>query len=201
MKYLNHLAVLFLLSAVSFAQHSVALSWGASTTAGVTYTLNRGTVSGQENTYAIGITGTSYNDTLVQPGATYFYNVIAVCGTGCPAGTAGNSAPTNEVKAVIPANTPGPPSNLVISQIAMNPPVIQDTWALSTLPNVYEQLVFRQGPSSVGWNQQKVLKPTVSTYTDLTAKKGKTYSYEIAVADRQGKVLAISQPSLQITVK
>ncbi len=62
----------------------IALSWTASTTAGVTYNVYRGTTSGGEGTtpYAQGLTGTSYSDTKVTSHTTYYYKVTAINSAG-----------------------------------------------------------------------------------------------------------------------
>lgn len=88
--------------------HSVSLSWTASTTAGVTYNLYRGSssgvCSGTPTPYKTGISGTSYVDLNVSPG-TYFYNVSAV-------GTGGESTCDGEVQVTVPSISTTPPSGL-----------------------------------------------------------------------------------------
>jgi hypothetical protein len=78
------------------AGHSVALSWNASATAGVTYNLYRGTASG--GPYAevqAGITSTAATDVTVSSNTTYYY----VIRSHDSAGESGNS---NQVVAVVP---------------------------------------------------------------------------------------------------
>ena len=78
--------------------HSVLLQWTASTTAGVTYNVFRGTSSGGEGTTPINsspVSATSYTDTNVTSGQEYFYTVEAV-------DSGGSSAPSNEAHANIP---------------------------------------------------------------------------------------------------
>jgi len=58
--------------------HSVNLSWGASTTSGVTYNLYRSQTSG--TSYALvasALTALTYTDTTVASGTTYYYVVTA----------------------------------------------------------------------------------------------------------------------------
>jgi cellulose 1,4-beta-cellobiosidase len=90
-------------------RHSVALSWAASTSTGVTYNLYRGLIagvcSGTPTPYATGISTTSFVDTNVTLGTTYFYNASAV-------GTGGESACDGEVTVQVPDITTNPPSNL-----------------------------------------------------------------------------------------
>jgi hypothetical protein len=69
----------------------IALSWTGSS--GVTYNLYRGeTGSGSETSYVGGLTGTSYNDSNVVSGHTYWYYVTAVS-------TGGESPASNEASA------------------------------------------------------------------------------------------------------
>jgi Abnormal spindle-like microcephaly-assoc'd, ASPM-SPD-2-Hydin/Protein of unknown function (DUF1573) len=78
--------------------HSVQLSWGASSTGGVTYNVYRGTASGAEGTTPINpnsISGTSFTDGNVASGTIYFYVVKAV-------NSGGTSTASNEVQAPIP---------------------------------------------------------------------------------------------------
>jgi hypothetical protein len=78
-------------------QHSVNLSWKASTSPVVGYNVYRRGASGVVKLNLEPITGTSYVDRTVQLGQTYFYVTKAVS----PRGT--ESAPSNEVRADIPS--------------------------------------------------------------------------------------------------
>lgn len=73
---------------------SVALSWNASSGA-TSYTLLRSTTSGSGYASLATISGTSYTDTGVSNGTTYYY-VVRAANT---AGTSGNSAPASAVPA------------------------------------------------------------------------------------------------------
>ena len=73
------------LTATAVSSTQINLSWTASTTSGVTYTVLRG---GTE--VATGISGTTYSDTGLSPSTTYSYTVEAVnsSGTSSPSNTA-----------------------------------------------------------------------------------------------------------------
>ena len=90
-------------------KHSIALSWTASTTPGVTYNLYRGTATGvclgTPTPYVTSISSTSFTDTGVTGGTTYFYAVSAV-------GIGGESTCSNEVQIAVPSITTLPPSSL-----------------------------------------------------------------------------------------
>jgi hypothetical protein len=79
--------------------NSAAVTWTASSTAGVTYTVKRGTSPGTYGaTVATGVTSTSYTDTGLTGGTTYYYVVVAV---GCATSSNSNQAS---------ATASGPPS-------------------------------------------------------------------------------------------
>lgn len=79
-------------------QHTVSLSWNSSTTSGVVgYNLYRGTVSGGPYTQvASRNAGSSYTDSSVAAGQTYFYVVTSVDGSGT------ESIYSNQAQAVVP---------------------------------------------------------------------------------------------------
>ena len=79
-------------------QHSVDLTWSASTSTVTGYNVYRGgTTGGPYSKVNSAMDGTlSYTDTSVQAGQTYFYTTTAVSSDGS------ESAHSNEVKAVIP---------------------------------------------------------------------------------------------------
>jgi Abnormal spindle-like microcephaly-assoc'd, ASPM-SPD-2-Hydin len=84
---------------VSGATHSVALSWGASSTSGVVgYYLYRSTTAGSgfARLVASPLAALQYTDGSVQSGKTYYYEVTAVNSAGL------ESASTPEATAVIP---------------------------------------------------------------------------------------------------
>jgi titin len=81
--------------------HDVILSWTASTTTGVVgYNVYRGTTSGGESATPLNsspVNGTTYTDTTVQAGQTYYYVVTAVASNDVT-----QSADSNEVSATVP---------------------------------------------------------------------------------------------------
>jgi hypothetical protein len=83
---------------VAPVQHSVALSWTASTSTIVGYNVHRGTVSGGPYTKINSslTTTLTYTDSTVQSGTTYYYVATAVDSTG------NESVDSNEVSAQIP---------------------------------------------------------------------------------------------------
>jgi fibronectin type 3 domain-containing protein len=92
--------------------HQVVLNWTASATPGALYGVYRGTTSGGESGTAINTpsTATTFTDTNVVAGSTYFYEVAAID----PSNGNNVSAPSNEVSVTIPTIVrPDAPVNLV----------------------------------------------------------------------------------------
>ena len=88
------------LTGTGVAQHQVQLSWGASSSSGITgYHVYRGGVSGGPYTKINSalVVGTTYSDSSVQAGKTYFYVTTALNGSGT------ESAYSNEVQATVPS--------------------------------------------------------------------------------------------------
>jgi hypothetical protein len=77
-------------------QHSVNLSWKPSTSPVIGYNVYRRGPSGLVKLNVVPVAGTTYVDSTVQPGQTYYYTTKAVSPTGI------ESTPSNEVRAPIP---------------------------------------------------------------------------------------------------
>jgi hypothetical protein len=78
-------------------QHSVNLSWKPSTSPVIGYNVYRRGPSGLVRLNVAPVAGTTYVDSTVQPGQTYYYTTKAVSPTGT------ESSPSNEVRAPIPS--------------------------------------------------------------------------------------------------
>jgi len=86
------------LSGTGIVQHSVALTWDASTSTVAGYNVYRGTVSGGPYVKINSslVAALNYTDSTVQSGTTYYYVATAVDSTG------GESVYSNEISALIP---------------------------------------------------------------------------------------------------
>jgi hypothetical protein len=84
-------------SASAGPQHSVNLSWKASTSAVAGYNVYRRDAWGLTKVNSAPVTGTTYLDSSVQPGQTYYYVTKSVSSTGT------ESSPSNEVRVVVPS--------------------------------------------------------------------------------------------------
>lgn len=140
--------------------HSVDLKWDAQAQPVNAY---RGTTAGGESATALNpapLTGTTFTDTTVAPGTTYFYILRTVAGTVL-------SNPSNEVKAIIPPNA-----------VVLTPSAVGLTWnALAGVTgyNVYRSLT----SGSYGAPLNGATPVTGTTYQDKTATLGLTYFYVV----------------------
>jgi fibronectin type 3 domain-containing protein len=153
----------------------VSLSWSPAPGA-VSYNVYRGTSSGGEGPtpIATGVTGTSFTDTGLTDGTTYFYQVTSVH-------AAGESLPSGEVSAT-PIPPPSAPTGVVATAghtaIALN-------WtpaATATTYNVY------RGTTPGGEGATPIATGlTTTSFTDTSLTDGTTYYYRITAVNAGGE--------------
>jgi hypothetical protein len=169
----------------------VNLSWTVPPTGGspVTgYDILRGTTNGGE-TYldSTDASQTSYLDTSVTTGTTYYYEVVAV-------NAVGDSKPSNQVAAApYLATVPQP---LAITGTAGNQTVTLN-WSAPAdggLP-VTGYTIYR-GTSSGGETYFDSVPATATSYTDTTVTNGVTYYYQVTATNLLGE----SQPSNEVSL-
>ena len=144
----------------------------------VTYNVYRGTAAGSINSktkIASDLSATTYTDTAVTPGSTYYYQVTAW-------NAKGESAASNEVKvtigslpapAVLTATVSGGDVNLAWSAVSG-----------ATGYNVY------RGTTQTGTLAAKARIATgvaATTYSDTTATPGVTYYYQVTATNATGE--------------
>src|SRR6185312_738369 len=151
---------------------SAALHWTASTSGSPTsYTIYRGTISDGETVTPVGTvsgTTTTFTDTGLTNGKTYFYNVAAN-------NSVGTSPDSNEVS-VVPAGTataPAAPSGLVAT--AGNDSVAL-TWNASAGATSYS--IYR-GTAAGAEGTTPVGTATSNSFTDTGLTNGTTYYYTV----------------------
>ncbi len=152
----------------------VALSWTAS--AGATsYNVYRGTTAGGESTTAVatGVTTTTYTNTGLTNGTTYYYEVKAV-------NSVGTSAYSNEASAT-PLAAPPAPTGLAgtagNAQVAL-------TWTASSGATSYN--VYR-GTAAGGESTTAIATGiTTTTYTNTGLTNGTTYYFKVAAVNSVG---------------
>jgi len=171
----------------------VSLSWAASSGA-ATYNLYRSTSSGGEGTtaYQTGLTGTSYTDTGLTNGVTYFYTLAAV-------NTGGSSGQSSEVSAT---PTDAAPPTVATAASATPNPVTGTTTALSVLGAdalgesnlAYAWSTTGTPPAAVTYsdNGTNSAKNTTATFTAAG-----TYDFLVTITDTNG--LSVTS-SIAVTV-
>lgn len=167
------------------ANGQVNLSWTAVAIAD-SYTLYRGTAPNGEGSapYKTGLTGTTYSDTGVSNGTTYYYQITAY---KAPSGTlpSGESARSNEAFATPLAGTlPGPTG-------------LTATPGVDGLGHAQVGLNFNPVAGAASYNvyvgtdpTHLVLKQTgllTTSYTDLDVNLCVTYYYEVAAVNQSGE--------------
>lgn len=161
---------------------TVTLSWSPSSGA-TSYNVYRGTTSGGEGVTPIstGITGTSYSDTTVANGTTYYYTVAAV-------NASGTSIQSNETSAT-PRTVPSTPTGLAAT--AGNAQVVL-TWTVATGATSYN--IYRSATSG-GEGTTVYAASTSASYTDNSVTSGATYYYTVAAVNGAGVSAQSSQVS------
>lgn len=158
----------------------VTLSWSAASGA-TGYSVRRSTTSG--GAYSLigsASASTSYADTAVTNGTTYYYVVSAFNKNG----ETSNSTEASATPAV--PTVPAAPANLVAT--AGNASVAL-TWSASTGATSYRV----KRATSAGGPYAQLAAPASTTYTDTAATNGVTYYYVVSAANSLGESANSSQ--------
>lgn len=158
---------------------TVALSWTAS--AGATgYNIFRGVTSGGEGATAIAVAGTTYTDSGLTDGTTYYYKVKAVNGGG-----SSTTSPEANAKPVAPA--PPALTNLVATP---GNAVVTLTWTAAPRATSYNVLRGNTSGSEVF-----IVNVPGPTYTNTLLSNGQTYFYEVQGVDTGGTAAISNEAS------
>ncbi|MBB6143455.1 fibronectin type 3 domain-containing protein [Silvibacterium bohemicum] len=174
---------------------SIALSWSASSTSGVTYSVYRGASGTAPALLTSGLSTTTYTDSTVTNGTTYVYYVVAVKGSGLSSqsnwatATAGASGSCGAV--------PSAPGGLTAA--ASSASAIALSWSGVTAPanctissyKVYSSTTSGFTPSS----GNLITSTTATSYTNSGLSAGTTYYYKVEAADGDGSSLPSAQAS------
>ena len=152
----------------------ISLSWPAAAGA-AGYLVLRGTAAGAESPTAIATpSGTSYDDTGVAAGTTYFYVVAAQNGAG-----QGPSSP--EASAATAPAIPAAPSSLLAT--ATGGASIALSWPAVTGATSYK--VFRGG-SAGGEGSTPIATPSTNSFTDTGLAGATSYFYLVRASNVSG---------------
>ncbi|WP_127532586.1 glycoside hydrolase family 9 protein [Paenibacillus kobensis] len=160
------------------------LTWTASAGA-ASYNVKRATVSGGPyTTVATGLTGTSYTNTALTNGATYYYVVSAVNTAGESANSAQASA-TPQAAVTVPAAPTGLTAAAGDAQAAL-------TWTASAGAASYnvKRAVVSGGPYTT-----VATGITGTTYTNTALTNGTTYYYVVSAVNTAGESANSAQTS------
>ncbi len=164
--------------------NNASLSWNASTSGGLPvnwYLIFRGNSPSNLSQLAT-VTKTSYTDTSMNPGSTYYYGVQAKD----PAGDVSSLSPTVAITA---PQLPAAPTGLSASaNSATNAGLNWNASASGGLP-VNWYLVFRGSSRS---NLTQIAITTQTSYTDTSMNAGSTYYYGVQAKDSGGDTSAMS---------
>ncbi|HEX9047093.1 MAG TPA: LamG-like jellyroll fold domain-containing protein, partial [Verrucomicrobiae bacterium] len=158
----------------------VALTWNATTNAS-SYNVKRATVNGGPYTTVTNVTTTSYTDTSVANGTTYYYVVSAM-----NAGTeSGNSTQTSATpQAPLPATPTGLTATAGNAQVGLS-------WNASSGATSYnlKRATVNGGPYTT------ITNVTTTSYTDVSVANGTTYYYVVSAVNAGGESANSSQVS------
>jgi fibronectin type 3 domain-containing protein len=155
----------------------VALSWAAPADGGSAitgYQISRGLTPGGERPYASVGTVTSYADTAVTAGTTYYYTVTATNAVG--------ASPPSAETSTVPTTVPSAPA------LTATGGKLQVTLSWSTPTNggapITGWAIYRATSSGTEALIQSISSGT--SYVDNTVTGGTTYYYEVAAINRNG---------------
>ena len=160
----------------------VSLAWTASTGA-TSYNVKRAATNGGPYTTVSSPTGTSYADTSVTNGTTYYYVVTAVSANG-------ESAKSNQASATPTATPSAPAAPTNLAATAGNQQVSL-AWTPSGGAASYN---VKRGTTS-GGPYTTLASPTGATYTDTGVSNGTTYYYVVTAVNANGESADSNQAS------
>jgi fibronectin type 3 domain-containing protein len=171
------------LAATAASAARVALTWSAAVGGGLpiqNYHIYRGTSSSTLSQVAVGLQ-TSYSDSSVTAGTTYYYAVEAT-------DTGSDVSPMSAILPVAVPNGPSAPSGLVATPVTATK--ISLTWSLASgaLP-IRAYTVFRGATAS---NLTQVATVAQPAYNDNSGSLATTYYYTVQATDTGGDLSPMS---------
>jgi PKD repeat protein len=171
------------LTATSTGAAQISLSWPASVGA-TSYHVKRALVSGGPYVGVACPTGTSYTDTGLATGTTYYYVVSAAYNAGPDSG--GESADSSEASATLTASVPAAPTNVTASP--GNPRgSVSLRWTQSTSSGVTQNSIYRRTNTGSYPSTPTATIGATTTYLDTKLTSGATYCYVVTAVSSGGE--------------
>ena len=148
--------------------NSVTLTWNAPPTA-TTYQVKRSTTSGFGYVLLQNVGVTTFTDTSVATGTTYYY-VLAASNGFC---SSANSPEVPVTPSCVPPSAPAVTATPSNNQVSLS-------WTAP--PGAISYLVYR-GTTSGGESSTAVSTPTTTNYVDTSVSNGSTYYYVVAASN------------------
>jgi fibronectin type 3 domain-containing protein len=149
--------------------NSVTLTWNAAATA-TTYLVKRSTTSGSGYVLLQNVGVTTFTDTAVVTGTTYYY-VVAASNGFC------SSADSPQVAVTPTCVPPSAPTSVLATP---NNGLVTLSWSAPAGATSY--LVYR-GTTSGGESTTALATPSTTNYTDNSVTNGTTYYYKVAASN------------------
>lgn len=156
---------------------SVSLSWNAAPGA-ASYRVKRAPVSGGPYGVIASTTSTGYTDGTVSNGATYFYVVSAVNGTG-------ESPDSTQVSATPPGPLPAAPTALSATFVKAKGGSVKLAWTQSVSAGIAQNAVYRR-TSTGGYGAALATISPATAYTDTRPASG-SYCYAVTARTCSGE--------------
>jgi hypothetical protein len=149
----------------------ISLNWNASSGAS-SYNIKRSSVSGGPYTTIASMTSTSYVDTNLTNGVTYYYVVTAVNATG-------ESPDSAQVSAVPQAPPPPPPASPSgLSATSISPSQINLVWTDNS--NNEDGFKIERSTNGTTFTQIATVGPSITTFSNTGLSKNTTYYYRVS---------------------
>ncbi|MBI5384298.1 MAG: fibronectin type III domain-containing protein [Verrucomicrobia bacterium] len=140
-----------------------------------------------ETTFSIPANATSFSDTSIGAGPTYYYRVIAV-------NSQGDSLPSNVASATVGPSSPQAPSGLTAtpSALSVNAPTVVLRWTDNSAPPTSETSFTVQRDTNPGFTAPTTLNRAANagtgtiSLTDNTVAEATTYYYRVRANDGPG---------------
>ena len=179
------------LTATAASANQINLSWAASATSGVTYSVYFGTSAGATTTVlATGVSATSYAATSLNPSTTYYFTVKSV------SASAGSSAASNQASATTPAApAPGAPSGLTAT--ASSSSQVNLSWKASATAGVTYSVY--SGTSSGATTTLAAINVSGTSYAATALSASTAYFFTVKAVSSAGGVSAASNQATATT--